>query len=157
MVCNPQVEEFWKVTKDMDGNTRLVGFFQDKPSTVSMTTRFPVFQENETNHAVNQNYHDTLLLPLFFIRMGIKYSTQLKQPECGICDQCPQRESRSVRVKASCPRCGLPTYLSQAMEELTPSLTSTATQRKISLLLYRAGPSPGCGGINDDSEQPNQL
>lgn len=66
------------------------------------------------------------------------------------------RENLDLFLKeALCPSNGLSTYLIQATEEPTSSLTSTAAQRGISLFLYWAGPSPGCGVITDDSEKPN--
>lgn len=66
------------------------------------------------------------------------------------------RENLDLSLQeASCPRNSLSTYITQAAEELTPSLSSTAVQRIISLFLYWAGPSPGCGGITHDLKKPN--
>lgn len=97
----------------------------------------------------------TIMAICSFLSWGCKCSTHWSSQNVGSLTSA-LRENLDLSLKeASCPRNGLSTYLIQAIEELTPSLTSTAAQRIISLFLYWAGPSPGCGGIIDDSEKPN--
>lgn len=93
----------------------------------------------------------TCFFPSSSSERGGKCSTRLQQQACGI--------RRQPSSKASCLRNGVSTYLTQAMEGLTPSLTSAATWRIISLFLY--GPfqelalPQGVGEWLAYSERPN--
>lgn len=137
----------------MDGNTRLVEPFQDKPSTVSMTTHFSGQQNQPCSEPKLswQSSLSSLLHQNWDANVAHKRSSQNVGSVASVL-----RENLDLSLQeASCPWNSLSTYITQAAEELTPSLSSTAVQRIISLFLYWAGPSPGCGGITDDLKKPN--